>query len=129
MSDANSKPTNFGTPESDPLANDPELRKELAAMFLEDGPQQLAAVRAAMTNHDAPALKETAHKLKGSVGVFRDQAAFEAALRMEHIGRDAEWPAAEAAWQVLNQEVARLTTIVAEIAAKDVSAASGGTSA
>lgn len=126
MSNPNPQTTGFGAADDDPLANDPELRHELAAMFLEDGPKQLAQVRAALDKHDAAALKSAAHTLKGSVGVFKDQAAFEAALRLEHIGRDSDWPPAEAAWQDLNREFERLLKVVAAMAGGAGTPAGGG---
>jgi HPt (histidine-containing phosphotransfer) domain-containing protein len=127
MSDPTPQSNPFGAGE-DPLANDPELRKELAAMFVEDGPGQLAQVRMALEKRDAPSLKLAAHTLKGSVGVFKDQAAYDAALRMEHAGRDADWPTADSTWQDLNREFDRLLKVVAEIAGRAESPAAGGRS-
>lgn len=112
----------------DPLGDDPELRKELATMFLEDGPGQLTQVRTALDKRDAPALKAAAHTLKGSVGVFKDQATYDAALRMEHIGRDANWPPAEAAWQDLNREFERLLKAIAAMAGRAEAPTAGGRS-
>lgn len=126
MSDPTPKSNPFGASEEDPLVNDPELRKELAAMFLEDGPGQLAQVRTALDKRDASGLKAAAHTLKGSVGVFKDQAAYDAALRMEYVGRDADWPHAEAVWQDLNREFERLLKVVAEIAGRAAEPAAGG---
>lgn len=116
MSNPNPQATGFGAADGDPLADDPELRHELAAMFLEDGPKQLAEVGAALDKRDAVALKAAAHMLKGSVGVFKDQATFEAASRLEHIRRDSDWPPAEAAWQDLNREFKRLLKVIAAMA-------------
>ena len=118
----------FGAASDDPLANDPELRKELAGMFLEDGPGQLAQVREALNKHDAPALRAAAHTLKGSIGIFKDQPAYDAALRMEYLGRDADWAPTEEAWQDLDREVARLLTVVAAMAGREQASASGGSS-
>ena len=128
MTASNSQTPGFGAASDDPLANDPELRKELAAMFVDDGPGQLAQVREALNLHDAPALKAAAHTLKGSVGVFKDHPAYDAALRMEHVGRDADWAAAEAAWEVLNREFARLLSQVAAMAGREQAPAAGGSS-
>jgi HPt (histidine-containing phosphotransfer) domain-containing protein len=115
MTDSNSTSDIFGAESDDPLANDPELRKELATMFLEDSPQQLSEIQAAMSAHDAPALKMTAHTIKGSIGVFKDKAAYETALRLEHVGRDSDWPAAEGGFQALRTEIARLTEVLKKL--------------
>lgn len=114
-----SSQTGFGASDDDPLAGDPELRRELAGMFVQNGPGQLAEIREAMSQGDGAALQAAAHTLKGSVGVFNDRAAYEAALRMEHIGRDADWPSAEDAWQVLDREVARLLNDAEAMAATE----------
>ncbi len=100
-------------PDSDPLDGDRELRRELADMFLEDCPKLLAQIQAALTSHDGPELKLAAHTLKGSAGVFKDAPSFEAALRMEHAGRDANWPEADQAWIVVQAEMARLSAMLA----------------
>ena len=100
-------------PSDDPLAGDPELRRELAGLFLEDCPKLLIQIRAAITNRDGPELKIAAHTLKGSAGVFKDNPAYEAALRMEHIGSDANWKQAEEAWEIVQGEMARLSAMLA----------------
>jgi HPt (histidine-containing phosphotransfer) domain-containing protein len=97
-------------PSDDPLADDPELRQELAEMFLEDCPRLLSEIRAALTQRDGPSLKHAAHSLKGSAGVFRVQAAYDAALRMEHVGKDCDWDHGEDAWNNVNKEMASLSS-------------------
>jgi len=97
----------------DPLAGDPELRQELAQMFLEDCPKLLLEIRTTLDRHDGGALKIAAHTLKGSAGVFRVHPAFDAALRMEHIGKDCDWDHSEMAWSLLNKEMARLSASLA----------------
>ncbi len=99
----------------DPLAGDPELRKELATMFLEDCPKLLTEIRTAITQHDGPSLKLAAHTLKGSAGIFKVQPAFDAALTMEHIGRDSDWDHGEEAWVRMNAEMDRLAAMLSEL--------------
>ncbi len=91
-----------------PGAADLEFEQELARMFLEDCSPSLSTIRAAIDHRDAAALKMAAHTLKGSVAVFQDAAAFDAAFRMECIGRDADWNQAETAWTSLLAETDRL---------------------
>ena len=52
------------------VENDASLLGEMAALFLEDSPKMLDAVRQALELGDLPALAGTAHALKGSVGNF-----------------------------------------------------------
>lgn len=94
----------------DPLAGDSELRRELAVMFLEDCPKLLIEIRTALTQRDGPSLKHAAHTLKGSAGVFKVQPAYDAALRMEHIGKDCDWDHGEVAWNIVNKEMASLSS-------------------
>ncbi len=87
---------------------DCELQKELALMFLEDCPSLMSKIHAAVSLRDSESLRFAAHTLKGSVGIFKDSAAFEAAYRLERVGRDADWEAAEAARDVLSDEIRRV---------------------
>ena len=98
----------------DPLAGDPELKRELAIMFLEDCPKQVSDIRASITARDGPELDFAAHRLKGSVGVFHVQTAFQAVVRMERIGKENDWEHAEEAWLTLDQEITRLSASLAD---------------
>ncbi len=49
---------------------DKEMLREIAQLFLDDSPQMLEAVRAAVVARDAKAIHRTAHTLKGSVSNF-----------------------------------------------------------
>ncbi|HUE74880.1 MAG TPA: Hpt domain-containing protein [Pirellulaceae bacterium] len=105
------------SPTADPLNGDPDLRKELAALYLADYPQLLARIRQAIGDRSGPELKAAAHSLKGSSGVFRDQCAFDAALRLEIIGSNADWARAEEACQRVCEETGRLAGDLAALIA------------
>ena len=114
----NAKSEQIISVEDDPLTGDPELRLELAQMFLDGCPKLLSEIRAALARRDGPSLKFAAHTLKGSAGVFKVQSAFDAALRMEHIGKDCDWDHADDAWEAVDREMSRLTaTLSGEISA------------
>jgi len=49
---------------------DEELLREIAAMFLEEAPQMMEALHAALNRADARGLERAAHNLKGCVGNF-----------------------------------------------------------
>jgi two-component system sensor histidine kinase/response regulator len=70
------------------VGGDEELLKEIAAIFLEECPRMLAAIRSAITDNNPRILEESAHALKGSVGNFGARAAVESALRLEQMGRN-----------------------------------------
>ncbi len=69
------------------VGGDLDLLKGIAAIFLEECPEALAAIRRAIEAGDARALAAAAHSLKGSVSNFGARAAHDAALRLEQMGR------------------------------------------
>jgi CheY-like chemotaxis protein len=90
------------------LEGDVELLKEIAAMFLEQCPSLVARVREAVAMKDPVQIERAAHTIKGSVGNFAAKAAFEAAQRLEKVGRDGTLDEAEAAKAMLENELERL---------------------
>jgi HPt (histidine-containing phosphotransfer) domain-containing protein len=77
-------------------------------LFLEETPRLLAEIQSSILHRDARALAHVAHTLKGAVGNFGAQAAFEAALRLEAMGRGGDLTQAEAAHAELTKELLRL---------------------
>jgi CheY-like chemotaxis protein len=91
------------------VGGDEQLLRELVALFLEDLPEQLAAVRKAVRRQDARALSSAAHALKGALSHFAARDTFESALRLERMGRSADLDGAEEAFARLKDEVRQLT--------------------
>ncbi|MFO0985577.1 MAG: Hpt domain-containing protein [Planctomycetota bacterium] len=91
---------------------DRELLGEMAELFLTDCQGLLAKVREAVEHQDRALLQRAAHTLKGSVGNFAAKAAYEAARKMELMGRNGELAGAEQAYASLEQELARLTPVL-----------------
>jgi len=77
------------------VGEDRELLGELAALFLEECPRQLAGIRAALESHDCHKLQIAAHTMKGSVSTFGALAATQAALRLEVLARSGSLAGAE----------------------------------
>ncbi|MCH7979501.1 MAG: response regulator [Acidobacteria bacterium] len=93
---------------------DRELFREVAGLFLDDHPKLLSKIRSAVGRRDSEALVRAAHALKGAVGNFAAQSAFEAAQKLETIGRERDWAAAEQSCAELEKEIKRLEpTLVA----------------
>ena len=59
-------------------------------------------------NETAPLLERCSHKLKGSVSHFNAPKAYEAARRLEEMGRNQDLVAAEEATVALESEICRL---------------------
>ncbi len=92
----------------DPLDGDLELLREVAKLFLDEYTELLSKIQLAIAQRNGPALMMAAHTLKGSVGIFKVQSAFDAVVRMEHIGKARDWDCADAAWQSVTKEMADL---------------------
>ncbi|MEX2213305.1 MAG: response regulator [Phycisphaeraceae bacterium] len=90
------------------MGNDAKIARELVSIFNAECPALLAAVREAIPRADAPALAKAAHTLKGSVGVFGASPTWNAALRLEEVGRSGDLAGATAALQSLEKEIDRL---------------------
>jgi PAS domain S-box-containing protein len=97
------------------VEGDVELLHEMVGLFLEELPELLTNLREAVTAGDAKAIERAAHKLKGSVGNFAAQPAFEAAFRLEKIGRAGDLTEAESGFQALLQEIEPLKLAFAEL--------------
>jgi len=89
------------------LGGDLELFQEITGLFREDCPKILSEIRCAVQGADATALERAAHTLKGCVANFGAQAAAQAALNLEKMGRTHELAGADRACETLETEIAR----------------------
>ena len=69
------------------VGGDEELLKEIAGLFLEDYPSLITKIEHAIATSDANNLERAAHSLKGSIANFGSEAAYQASLDLEQIGR------------------------------------------
>jgi HPt (histidine-containing phosphotransfer) domain-containing protein len=90
------------------VGGDMELLRELVGLFADDCPHQVAAVREALERQDLRAIERSAHTIKGVVSNFAARAAFDAAQRVESLGRKGELLQAREAFHVLLHELERL---------------------
>ena len=89
-------------------AGDIGLRGEVVRMFLEDCPQRLVAIGAAIAAADAAALAASAHTLKGSAAYLKAATVRESAADLERYGREGTLDEAPAAFERLRQAVGEL---------------------
>ena len=89
--------------------NDPDLMREIIAMFLDFCPQQLVELRGAIAHGDSAAVRMLAHKLKGAVGSIGTPAVCESAQRLETMGQEGDLNHAPETLAALEQSLARLT--------------------
>jgi HPt (histidine-containing phosphotransfer) domain-containing protein len=92
------------------FAGDAELFVQIAEIFLDDVPQQLAALQAAQDSGDLETLRAAAHKLKGSVATFAAREALTAAKALEQACKDGDAGQVPTLAAAVQTETARLTT-------------------
>jgi CheY-like chemotaxis protein len=102
------------------VGQDEDLLRELAVVFLDESPKLMDQIRTAIANENLPALRMTAHGLKGSVDNFSAARAFDAALKLELMAQERDLSGAGAALRLLEQEVARLREALLEFTAAKV---------
>lgn len=90
------------------VGDDEQLLGEMALLFLEEYPRTMEEVGAAIANGDSRALERAAHSLKGSVGNFGADAAYQAALDLEMCGRRDEMASAGEKVRVLREALEQL---------------------
>jgi HPt (histidine-containing phosphotransfer) domain-containing protein len=99
---------------------DTELFEEITDLFLENFPENITRIREGVTNGDAGALERAAHSLKGSVANFSAKRAFDAAYKLEVIGKEGKLEGAGAALSDLEKEMRDLEAVLKEALAGDV---------
>jgi PAS domain S-box-containing protein len=96
---------------------DENLLSDLARLFCEESPRMMAAVKEAAGARDAERLQRAAHSLKGAVATLAAQKAFEAALRLERLGRAGDMAEVDKAYALLELQVDRLRAVLETITA------------
>ncbi len=92
----------------DNLANDLDLLRQVARIFIDGHTAQLAALAQAITQGDAKAIHATAHQLKGSVGAFSAHYSMARAKTLEMLGKSGELASAQSVFDELKQGIAQL---------------------
>ena len=96
----------------DRVEGDNRILHEIVELFLEGLPNMLAAISGASLLRDGPNLERAAHSLKGSAGSLGAHRTRVAAERLEIIGREADFDAAQAATADLLRETELLTDLL-----------------
>jgi HPt (histidine-containing phosphotransfer) domain-containing protein len=88
------------------IGGDEDLLRELVGLYLDDEPQLIDQIGAAIDAGDAPAVGRLAHTLKGAVSNFCARRAHATAQAMEDAGRDNRLDAAAGLFPSLRAEFA-----------------------
>jgi two-component system sensor histidine kinase/response regulator len=94
------------------LCGDVELMTDVIAVFLEDCPARLAAIKDAVNRRHAEDLRAEAHLLKGIAANLSATALFEAAQVLERVGAESRMGAAEAAWRRVSVEASNVIDVL-----------------
>jgi CheY-like chemotaxis protein len=86
---------------------------KLAAVFLDECPKSMAAIRDAIVNGNAPKLGQAAHPLRGAVAIFCARRASDALLKLEMLGRAGDLRESEEAYAALEKEINQLIQALA----------------
>jgi CheY-like chemotaxis protein len=92
----------------DRVGGDRELLHDMVQLFLEHYPPLLSELRQAVARRDAAAIQRLAHTLKGSVGNFGTQVAYQAALELETLAREGRLPLLDETYRVFETGMKRL---------------------
>ena len=98
------------------LGGDRRLLGELAQIFLADAPMLIGAVRKALDSRDTEAVWRAAHALKNSVGTIGAARAFDAAERLEALGREGDLRRCEQISGELEAEIRRAEKALGSVA-------------
>lgn len=104
------------------IDDDRETLHAMIEVFLEQGPQDLAAIQEALKHRDAAAAARSAHRLKGSVLQFCADAAVEAAKAVETAGKSGDVEETDRLFRTLQTEMTRLFEALRAEMAKDMAA-------
>ena len=96
---------------------DEALLADLARLFLEESPKMLAAIHDAVVANAPEQLERAAHSLKGSVATFAAQGAFDAALKLERLGRSGDLKGAEQGYATLESQMDRFRAALHSLSA------------
>jgi two-component system sensor histidine kinase/response regulator len=92
-----------------------DLFKEIANMLLENLPHDLEKIKEAIAVSDAHMLEHAAHSLKGALGNFGAKRSFEAAYRLEKLGKEGKMDGTEDAFKEFEKELVALESELARV--------------
>src|SRR5438445_525678 len=90
------------------VEGDRELLRRMVQLFVSQCPQLMEQIRSALARGDGVAVQRAAHTLRGSVCNFAAGRAYEAAKRLEQLGREGQLAQASAAQADLEEAISQL---------------------
>ena len=90
------------------MSGDIELLREVIELFREEYPPLVEDIRDSLMQRDAMMLQNAAHSLKGAVAVFSAKDVYNAALKLELMGRNKDFNRGVEAFANLKSELDKL---------------------
>lgn len=112
VKDKNNKPAIDLSRALESVDGDRNLLGELVEMFVEDISHQLKELEREIASEDMAKLEMSAHSLKGAVGNFGADAAYELAYELEEIGRQGQTEGAREVFNRLRSELERVNNFL-----------------
>jgi CheY-like chemotaxis protein len=98
------------------VGGDHELLAEISRLFVDDAPQHLERIRAALDARDGDSLRRAAHALKGAAANFDADGVVNAARALEEMGRSGSFEDHDQVWRELMTETERLISVLRAVA-------------
>lgn len=96
-----------------------QILLNVIGVFLESYPETMASLRDAVAARDAEGVEASAHKLKGAICNLAWGKAYDAALDLEHMGREGRWDEVDKTFAILKVEMERFEETLRAIARND----------
>ncbi len=99
-----------------------DLLKEMAQLFLDEYPDLAGKIADGLAAGDPVVPRELSHRIKGTVGLFAARGPFEAAKRMNDLGKTGDLEGMTQAWHHLEQQMGLLLPELEALAVEGVKA-------
>jgi PAS domain S-box-containing protein len=94
------------------VGGDEALLRELGEIFFQSRPEMMAELREGIARRDPKTVQRVAHTIKGSISHLGAPAVYDAALRLEQMGRAGDLGHAETAYKTLEESLVRLEPLL-----------------
>jgi HPt (histidine-containing phosphotransfer) domain-containing protein len=99
-----------------------DLLQEMAQLFLDEYPDLHKKISDGIKEGDLSIPRDLSHRIKGTVGLFAARGPFEAAQRMNDLGKAGDFDGLAEAWRGLDVHMQRLLPELEALAAEGVNA-------
>ncbi len=99
-----------------------DLLKEMAQLFVDEYPNLRDQILTGLEAGDLVTPRELSHRIKGTVGLFAARGPFEAAKRMNDLGKAGDFEGLTRAWQRLEEQMQLLLPELEALAAEGINA-------